>query len=163
MFSVFQNEPLVNFAEEAPKQRMQEALTRVSGKLGKNYPVLIGKERIESDHFNQSRNPSRMSQIIGSVSDATPELVDRAFDAAQTAFPAWAGTPVETRARYLIKAAAIMRRKIYDYCAWLTLEAGKSWPEAYAEAAEAVDFLEFYAREAVRWCQPHRPEPAAKS
>ncbi len=155
MFSVFQNEPLVNFTEDNPKQRMQEALTLVVGKLGKSYPVVIGKERVETGHINPSRNPSRMSQLIGNVSDASPELVDRAFESAHSAFPSWSNTPVETRARYLIKAAAIMRRKIYEYSAWLVYEAGKSWPEAYAEAAEAVDFLEFYAREAVRWGQPH--------
>ena len=30
-------------------------------------------------------------------------------------------------------------------------EAGKPWAEADADTAEAIDFLEFYAREAYRW------------
>ena len=34
--------------------------------------------------------------------------------------------------------------------AWLTYEVGKNWAEADADVAETIDFLEFYAREALR-------------
>jgi len=34
-------------------------------------------------------------------------------------------------------------------------EVGKSWPEADADTAEAIDFLEFYAREMVRLAEDH--------
>ncbi len=34
--------------------------------------------------------------------------------------------------------------------AWLTYEVGKNWAEADADVGEAIDFLEFYAREALR-------------
>ena len=35
-------------------------------------------------------------------------------------------------------------------CAWLTYEVGKNWAEADADVGETIDFLEFYAREALR-------------
>ncbi|HZP80356.1 MAG TPA: L-glutamate gamma-semialdehyde dehydrogenase [Chthonomonadaceae bacterium] len=155
MLTPFQNEPYVNFAEEAPRRRMQAALTTVGSQLGQTYPLVIGGERITTAQKAISRNPARPAQVVGSVCDATPELADRAVRAATETFRDWAQVSVEERARILVKAAAILRRRIYEFSAWMVYEASKSWPEAYADAAEAIDFLEFYAREALRWGQPH--------
>jgi len=47
-----------------------------------------------------------------------------------------------------------MRERRHHFSAWMTLEVGKSWPEADADTAEAIDFLEFYAREMLRYAQP---------
>lgn len=53
----------------------------------------------------------------------------------------------EIRADVLFKAAAIIRRRKHEFSALLTKEAGKPWNEADADTAEAIDFLEFYARQ----------------
>ena len=159
MFTPFHNEPYVNFAEEGPRQKMLDALTLVTGQLGKTYPLLIDGERIETEAKLASRNPAKTSQIVGYLSEATPELADQAVFAASQAFKTWSRVPVEVRARYLVKTAAILRRRIYEFSAWMVYEASKPWAEAYADAAEAIDFLEFYAREALRWGQPHPTTP----
>ncbi|MGZ5430748.1 MAG: aldehyde dehydrogenase family protein, partial [Thermoanaerobaculia bacterium] len=44
-----------------------------------------------------------------------------------------------------------MRERKHEFSATMVLEIGKSWPEADVETAEAIDFLEFYAREMLRW------------
>lgn len=155
MFTPFQNEPYVNFAEERHQRKMQEALAKVASELGRTYPIVIGGVEIENPHLVGSRNPAKLSQIVGYTPDATPELADRAVEAAQEAFQTWSRVPVEERARYLVKVAAILRRRIYEFSAWMVYESSKSWLEAYADTAEAIDFLEFYAREAIRWCAPH--------
>jgi 1-pyrroline-5-carboxylate dehydrogenase len=134
---------------------MQEALAHVADELGRFYPVIIGGERIETAYPAVSRNPAQMTQVIGTVCNADPALVNDAVQAASQAFLSWSQVPPEARARYLVKAAAILRRRIYVFAAWMVYEASKSWNEAYADAAEAIDFLEFYAREAARWGQPH--------
>ncbi|HZT42640.1 MAG TPA: L-glutamate gamma-semialdehyde dehydrogenase [Chthonomonadaceae bacterium] len=155
MFTPFQNEPYVNFSDEAPRRKMLDALARVGKELGKTYPIIICGERIHTDKTMESRNPARWSQVVGHVCEGTPELADHAVKAAAQAFPGWARVPVEVRARYLVKVAAILRRRIYEFSAWEVYEASKSWAEAYADVAEAVDFLEFYAREALRWGGSH--------
>ena len=155
MFTPFKNEPYVNFAEEVPRRRMEEALAKVASELGKSYPLVIGGERIDRDKRTLSRNPAKLSQIVGEVSDATEEDADHAVAVATEAFKTWSRTPAEVRARYLVKVAAILRRRIYEFSAWMVVESSKNWLEAYADAAEAVDFLEFYAREALRWDAPH--------
>lgn len=155
MFTPFKNEPYVNFAEEGPRRRMEEALARVASELGKSYPLIIGGERIEREKKTISRNPAKISQVIGEVSDATEEDADHAVAVATEAFKSWSRVPAETRARYLVKVAAILRRRIYEFSAWMVYESSKNWLEAYADAAEAIDFLEFYAREAIRWDSTH--------
>ena len=54
----------------------------------------------------------------------------------------------------LVKTAALIRERKYEFDAWLVFEAGKTWPEAEAEVAEAIDFCEYYAREMLRLAGP---------
>jgi 1-pyrroline-5-carboxylate dehydrogenase len=75
---------------------------------------------------------------------------DKALAAATEAFESWSRTDARERAGCLLKAAAIMRRRKHEFSAVMTLEVGKSWPEADGDTAEAIDFLEFYAREMLR-------------
>ena len=50
--------------------------------------------------------------------------------------------------------AEIMRRRKLELAAWMVYEVGKSWTEADADVAEAIDFCEFYGREAIRYGKP---------
>src|ERR671939_430853 len=85
----------------------------------------------------------------------------QAMGAAWQALPSWSRwTPAE-RARVLFKAAAIMRREKHLFSATMVYEAAKTWPEADADTAEAIDFLEFYGREALRLSQPPPLPPLA--
>jgi 1-pyrroline-5-carboxylate dehydrogenase len=54
------------------------------------------------------------------------------------------------RAELLLRTAAMIREDRFEFCAWLTFEVGKNWAEADADVGETIDFLEFYAREAMR-------------
>ncbi|RPI07461.1 MAG: aldehyde dehydrogenase family protein, partial [Acidobacteriales bacterium] len=69
--------------------------------------------------------------------------------------PEWSRTPAEERSRMLLRAAELVRRRKMEFNAWLVYEAGKSWPEAEADVSEAIDFCEYYAREALRFAGPH--------
>ena len=60
-------------------------------------------------------------------------------------------SPPQSAQAYLRKAAAIMRRRRHELNAAEILEVGKTWPEADADVAEAIDFCEFYAREMLRY------------
>ncbi len=156
MLTPFKNEfPFPNFAEERSRSRMEEALTSVTAQTGHTYSLVIGGRHIETVQRSQSRNPSRLDQVIGIACESPAEMVDAAVQAAQDAFPAWSHLSTEERARYFVSAAAKMRRRIYSFAAWMVLEAGKNWTEAYADAAEAIDFMEYYAREAIRLQRSH--------
>src|SRR5437773_2117428 len=47
-----------------------------------------------------------------------------------------------------------MRERRHTFSAWMVFEVGKSWAEADADTAEAIDFLEYYAREMLRYDGP---------
>ncbi len=150
MFTPFENETYVDFSQPEPARKMREALDLVASELGKDYPNIIGGKKISSDDKLVSVNPANINQIVGTVTKATAEDAEQAILAAYAAFPAWSKTDPIVRARYLVRVAAILRRRIYEFSAWMTYEVSKTWLEAYADTAEAIDFLEFYAREMVR-------------
>src|SRR5437899_2593477 len=146
MLPPFANEPYVDFSQDGPRRKMLDALKLVESQLGREYPIVIGAEKIKSGQTIESRNPAKPGQVVGIAQRGTTQLANQAVRAAAEVFPNWSGTDPLDRARYLVRAAAIIRRRIYEFSAWMVYEVSKSWPEAYADTAECVDFLEFYAR-----------------
>ncbi|MDK8179228.1 L-glutamate gamma-semialdehyde dehydrogenase [Paenibacillus sp. UMB4589-SE434] len=150
----YRNEPFTDFTIETNKQAMEAALQRVGAQLGSTYPLIINGEKISTERAGTSINPGNTDQIIGYVAQADRELALKAIAAADAAFQEWQYVDPAERAGYLFKAAAVMRRRKFDYSAWLVYEVGKNWGEADADVAEAIDFLEFYAREMIRLSGP---------
>src|SRR5690606_32315451 len=103
--------------------------------------------------------PSRTEQVIGVIHAAGPEEVNQAVEAAWAAFSHWKRVPPEERAALFLRAANILRRRRAEFTAWEVLEVGKTWPEADAEVAEAIDHFEFFAREILRYAEPGRLYP----
>lgn len=150
----FKNEPFADFSDERNAQAMLKALGQVESQLGGKYPLVIGGERVTTGDLHASVNPSSIKQVVGLVHHATKENADAAIAAAWKAFASWQYVPAEERANYLFKASAEMRRRKNEFNAWMVYEVGKSWAEAEADTAEAIDFMEFYAREALRYDAP---------
>ena len=146
----FRNEPFTDFSQHHNAHAMKEALTRVGDQLGHEYPLIIGGERVRTSAKIESRNPARPAQIVGIHQKAGAEHADQAVRAALKAFETWRGFSADERASLLLHAAELIRERKFDFCAWLTYEVGKNWAEADADVGETIDFLEFYAREALR-------------
>ncbi len=161
MFTPFVNEPYVDFTQEIHRKRMEGALRLVESQLGREYPLSIGGKKVQTDQRITSRNPARPSQMIGISARATVEHAEQAVQVAHDRFPDWSRVPAEVRARYLVKAAAILRRRVYEFSAWMVYEVSKTWAEAYADTCEAIDFLEFYARQSLEFDGSHATTPFA--
>ena len=152
----FKNEPFVDYSKPENADAMKEAIEQVKSELGRDYPIVINGEEIKLDKKFESFNPSEKSQIVGRFADADADaenLVEKAIDAATEAFKTWRNVKAEERAEYLFKAAQIIRERKHYFSAWLAFEVGKTWAEADGETAEAIDFLEFYGREMLRYAQ----------
>ncbi|KOR76696.1 L-glutamate gamma-semialdehyde dehydrogenase [Paenibacillus solani] len=150
----FRNEPFLDFRNEQNNKRYESALTAVEAELGRTYPLVIGGNCIQTEHTVKSFNPSRKQQVIGIVSQADVSLAEQAIQTAARTYEIWKHIDPNERARYLYKAAAILRRRKLEFSALMTLEAGKTRAEADADTAEAIDFMEFYAREMQRLSAP---------
>ncbi|HXZ04006.1 MAG TPA: L-glutamate gamma-semialdehyde dehydrogenase [Ktedonobacteraceae bacterium] len=146
----FQNQAFTDFSKPENRQAQMEALEKVKHELGQTYPLIIGGEKITNENTFASRNPSQPDQIIGYFSSATAEQVDAAVKSAAATFETWKHVPAEERAGYLFAAADLLKARRFEFNAWMIYEVGKSWPEADGDTAEAIDFMEFYAREMVR-------------
>ena len=140
----FHNEPLIDFAKRQNRERFASTLEQVRGEF-KNH----GKKR-GSDHWLESINPANPKEIVGQVRAATMNEVEEAIGIAARFVPQWRDTTAQARAEILLKAAAIMRGKRWELAAWELFEVGKGWREADADVTEAIDYLEYYAREMLR-------------
>jgi 1-pyrroline-5-carboxylate dehydrogenase len=149
----FRNEPFLDFSRDDVARAMRNALAQVADQLGQEYDLVIGGKRYRTDEKIRSLNPSRPAEVIAVHQKAGAGHADMAVHAALDAFDKWRFTTAEERASLIFKAAALLRERRIEFAAWLSYEVGKNWTEADVEVAEAIDFLEFYARQALRLAQ----------
>ena len=151
----FKNEPFTDFSRPENAEAMRAAIEKVRGELGHEYPSIINGEPVALDHKFESYNPANKTEVVGvfSEGDSDTSLVERAIEAATEAFKTWRNVPATERAEYLFKIADIMRQRKHELSAWMVFEVAKTWPEADGDTAEAIDFMEFYGREMLRWSQ----------
>jgi 1-pyrroline-5-carboxylate dehydrogenase len=151
----FKNETYTDFSKPVNRKKQGEALATVRAGIGKEYPIVIGSEKITTTDKLLSYNPSKPAEVVGVFQKGTTDLANKAMEAALRKFEEWRIVPYQKRADYLLKAATLMRKKRFELNAVMIVEVGKSWVEADADTAEAIDFLEFYAREMLRYGVEH--------
>src|SRR5215210_8371402 len=122
MLPPFKNEPLTDFTDERNAAAMREAIAGVESQFGREYPIIIGGQRYTTGDMLASPNPSNYDEIVGLCHKATVELADKAIEEATNAFREWKNTDPELRARYLLKVAALMRRRKAELSALMVLE-----------------------------------------
>ncbi|WP_407271210.1 L-glutamate gamma-semialdehyde dehydrogenase [Radiobacillus sp. PE A8.2] len=150
MVQPYRHEPFTDFTVEENKKAFQQALKKVEGYLGQEYPLIIGGQRITTGEKIISVNPANREEIIGIVSKANKELAEKAMQVADQTFKTWRKSQPEMRADILFRAAAITRKRKHEFSALLVKEGGKPWKEADADTAEAIDFMEYYGRQMLR-------------
>ncbi len=143
----YKTEPLVDFTKEENKELFRQGLQTVEEYLGEDYPLIIDGERIKTNRVYESVNPANKQIIIGTIHQASIEHAEKAMQVALKRFEEWKKVPAKIRADVLFKSAAIIRKRKMEFSALMTKEAGKPWPEADADTAEAIDFLEYYGRQ----------------
>jgi 1-pyrroline-5-carboxylate dehydrogenase len=150
MLPPYRNEPFTDFSKSENEAAFRASLNKMRAESGRTFPMVIGGEQITLQDTFASINPARPSEALAHVANGTAPHVDQAVKAAYSAFQTWQFTPVEERVRYVLRAAAAMRRRRHEFSAMMVLEVGKSWYEADLDTSEAIDFLEYYARQYLR-------------
>jgi len=165
LLSKFKNEPLTDFSISKNRKAFEKSLGKITKRFNKEYPLLIGKEKIYTNEKLKSINPSNYNEVVGTFQKADINLAVKAIETAHKKFDEWKFVSPLKRAEYLLKAAYIMRKRKHDFSAMMVYEEGKNWVEADADTAEAIDFMEFYAREMIRYSkeQPLTKYPGEKN
>jgi 1-pyrroline-5-carboxylate dehydrogenase len=143
----YKTEPLLDMTRSEHIHTYQHHIQDIESKLGKHYDLIIDGKRIKTHVMYTSLNPANKKEIIGTISQASQKEVDLALDAALKRFETWKVSSPKMRADVLFKAASIIRKRKFEFSAFMTKEAGKSYVEADADTAEAIDFLEYYGRQ----------------
>jgi 1-pyrroline-5-carboxylate dehydrogenase len=161
----FKNEPFTDFTKPANREAFELALATASKSFGKTWPAWIGGKPVTGRAPLISHDPGEITRVIGTFQQCTGEDAERAVLSAHEAFSSWSALEAERRVAIMVEAAKRLRERKHLFSAVLVYEAGKSWAEADADTAEAIDFLEYYARHALRLAgpQPITPSPTEKN
>ena len=146
----FRNEPHAELRRRGPRERLAAAVAAAPAAFGFAAPVLIDGRVVSTADEIVSVDPGDVATIVCRSGRAGAAEAERAIEAARRALPAWESTPWRQRAAVLFRAATIMRRRRAELAALVVFEAGKPQPEADADVCEAIDFCEYYGREAIR-------------
>ncbi|MCK5741990.1 MAG: L-glutamate gamma-semialdehyde dehydrogenase, partial [Chlorobi bacterium] len=161
----FTNMTYLNFEDPEVFKKQQAALDKVRAQFGKEYPNIVDGKEVFTERKTTSINPGNPDETIGVFQKGGKDDAETAIQAAAKAFETWKYTPAKERANYMLRAADLARERRLEINAWMISEAGKSFIEADADTCEAIDFLDFYGREALRYdeIQPVTPFPGEKN
>jgi len=113
------------------------------------FPNYINGEWVSGPTF-ENRNPARTTEVVGEFVKGTAADIDRAAEAAEAAFPAWAGLSGPARGAFLYKAADWIEKRWDSIAADMTREEGKTLPEAKGEVGRTINILRYFAGEGSR-------------
>jgi RHH-type proline utilization regulon transcriptional repressor/proline dehydrogenase/delta 1-pyrroline-5-carboxylate dehydrogenase len=144
----FRNEPILELRRAPARDSLLAALRELDERLPLSVPVLIGGDRGEAEGLD-STDPGAPGRIVARAGRASEDDAAAAVEAAGRGFRDWGARPAIERAEVLRAAAARLRERRLLLAALEVRECAKPWPEADADVCEAIDFLEYYAREAI--------------
>jgi len=136
------------FADESIHPKYEAALKKfASSQLGKHHKMHIGAKEVSSPAGEfEHRSPIDTSIIVSYFPIGQRQHAKQAIEAAKQAFPGWSGAPWRERVRILRRAAELIDERKFDIAAAITYEVGKNRLESLAEAWEAVDAINLYAK-----------------
>ena len=153
-YSDFANEPFTDFSVPENRSAFEAAIGKIQETFGQTHSAWIGGEAISSGPILESRDPGDVDRLIGKYTTVDTQDADRAVVAAHEAFDTWRFVPTSERAALFTKAADLLRERKHLFSAMMVFEAGKNWAEADADTAEAIDFMIYYAQQAMALANP---------
>lgn len=109
-----------------------------------------------ADHRESFAAAIERANVPSVANDGTPEDASSAIGRLHEAFPRWRDTDPVRRSAVLVRVAAMMRDRRDELSGIIVKENGKDWRNADADVTEAIDFCEYYAREAPKLFTPMR-------
>jgi RHH-type proline utilization regulon transcriptional repressor/proline dehydrogenase/delta 1-pyrroline-5-carboxylate dehydrogenase len=144
----FRNEPILELRRAPVRESLTAALRELDERLPLEVPILIGGERGAASGL-ESTDPGAPERLVAAAGSAGADEAAAAVAAAERGFRDWSNRSASERAEVLRGAASRLRERRLELAALQVRECAKPWPEADADVCEAIDFLEYYAAEAV--------------
>jgi RHH-type proline utilization regulon transcriptional repressor/proline dehydrogenase/delta 1-pyrroline-5-carboxylate dehydrogenase len=144
----FRNEPILELRRAPARESLLQALRELDTRLPLEVPILIGGDRGEAAGLD-STDPGAPDRLVARAGRGAESEATAAVDAAERGFREWSARSAAQRAEVLRGAAATLRERRLELAALQVRECAKPWGEADADVCEAIDFLEYYADQAV--------------
>jgi len=109
----------------------------------KEIPLIIGGKRVQSksDTWLDVLNPATQ-EVVARVPMATAEEVSAAVASAKEAFKTWSQVSLTNRMRIMLKFQHLLGEHVDEIAALITLEHGKTLPDAEGEVGRALEAVE---------------------
>ena len=147
----YHHEPVAEWRRPEVRAAFGAAVRRVdvSG-FDSDVPAVIGDAPARTASTIVSVDPAQPGRVVARAASCGPAEAERAIEAAQGALGEWGRATPAARAGVLFRAAEWLRARRAELAALEVFEAGKPWREADADVCEAIDFCEYYGRQALR-------------
>lgn len=113
------------------------------------YPLYLNGKWHSGEGALDVENPAR-GEVFARVATVSRPAVKRALEDAAAAFPGWRNTTAMARGDLLLKAAAVLERRIDEIARIITLENGKPLAQSKGEVKMSADHLRWFAEEGRR-------------
>ena len=109
----------------------------------KKIPLIIDGKQVQSTttEWLDVLNPATQ-EVVAQVPLATPEEVEAAVASAQAAFKSWSKVSLTQRMRIMLKFQELVRQHTTEIAELITLEHGKTLPDAEGEVGRALEAVE---------------------
>jgi RHH-type proline utilization regulon transcriptional repressor/proline dehydrogenase/delta 1-pyrroline-5-carboxylate dehydrogenase len=144
----FRNEPILELRRAPVRDSLLEALAALDARLPLSVPLLSGADGAPGEEL-VSTDPGAPERVVALAPVAGAEEAAAAVAAAERGAREWGERPAADRAEVLRGAAARLRQRRLELAALQVRECAKPWREADGDVCEAIDFLEYYALEAI--------------
>ena len=142
---IFQNHPLLDFSKKENRVQFQQALQKAQQQFPVEVPLILEGKLVSSNQTFQRENPAQTDQIVSRSFFARKDQAERAVGYTSVFFEEWRYSPPQTRIACLKKLASLIKEKEFELASLQVFEVGKTWAEAQADVAEAIDFCNYYA------------------
>ncbi len=115
--------------------------------MHRNY---IAGEWLAADNAIENRNPSDITDLIGTYAQADMSQLERALDSARSAQKQWQATGLEARQSALMQIGNALMARADELGELLSREEGKPRGEGRGEVYRAGQFFTYYAAEVLR-------------
>ena len=142
---VFKNHPLMDFSKKRNRQDFETALKHWRQKFPLEVPIILEGKKIRSSQLFKRENPSQLNQVVSHSFWADKAQAEKAVETTHSFFKEYQHSSPQSRILSLKKLAQLIKQREIELSALQVFEVGKTWTEAQADVAEAIDFCEFYA------------------
>ena len=146
----YQPEPVAEWRRVEVREAFAAAVASASKAPTFDVPAVIGDERLMTSTTIASVDPGRPDRVVARSASCDASHTSAAVAAAVEGYREWGGWSAGRRVEVLFGAADWLRNHRLELAALEVFEAGKPWDQADADITEAVDFCEYYGREALR-------------